>query len=203
MLVDFIGITKKSESGTSVLIETSYPGRYSSGKKVVVVGSIYFLFLVAGKFKAFPVLIWPHLWPHLTSFNFWPHGLGTFVFQHIEKEGVEQRCSVAMNKTNEYKVNGLSNFVMLIDIFTVKSHLLTWSKVPLYGPRKWRARNSLEKEQMIASNFYRFGYNIKACEKLSQQLKRNDLIQHGLSDLKSLWKVSIWYRLYYIDYIFS
>ena len=57
MLVDFIGITKKSESGTSVLIETSYPGRYSSGKKVVVVGSIYFLFLVAGKFKAFPVLI--------------------------------------------------------------------------------------------------------------------------------------------------
>ena len=74
------------------MIETSYPGRYSSGKKVVVVGSIYFLFLVAG----------------------------TFVFQHIEKEGVEQRCSVAMNKTNEYKVNGLSNSVIMIDVFKVE-----------------------------------------------------------------------------------
>ena len=33
------------------MIETAYPERYSSGKKVVVVGCIYFLFLVAGEFK--------------------------------------------------------------------------------------------------------------------------------------------------------
>jgi len=94
---------------------------------------------------------------------------GTFVFQHIEKEGVEQRCSVAMNKTNEYKVNGLSKCITMIGI----------SKVNVF----WVAcRDSLEKEQMIASNFYRFGYNIKACEKLSKQLNStNALIKDGLS----------------------
>lgn len=43
-------------------------------------------------------------------------------------------------------------------------------------------RDSPEKEQMIASNFYRFGYNKKACEKLSEQLQ---LIKNG-TDLNAL-----------------
>ena len=80
-----------------------------------------------------------------------------------------------MNKTNEYKVNGLSKCITMIDITKVNVILVAW-------------RNSLEKEQMIASNFYRFGYNIKACEKLSKQLNSTDaLIKYGLSQTFRLW----------------
>ena len=75
-----------------------------------------------------------------------------------------------MNKTNEYKVNGLSKSITMIDITKVNVIWVPWS-------------DSLEKEQMIASNFYRFGYNIKACEKLSKQLNSTDaLIKYGLSE---------------------
>lgn len=51
---------------------------------------------------------------------------------------------------------------------------------------------------MIASNFYRFGYNIKACEKLSEQLKRKALIQNGLFE-NVLNGVPISFRQYNTD----
>ena len=51
---------------------------------------------------------------------------------------------------------------------------------------------SLKQQQMIASNFYRFEYNIKACEKLSGQLR---LIKNGtnknalIEDRKAKWSI--------------